>query len=65
MAATPDRKTDAAAADDRGEFRVTEFGRRRVSKVPRPLRGMLWLVMWPFRFLNAKIRGARLSDPRP
>jgi hypothetical protein len=64
MGATPDRKIDAAAADDRSEFRVTEFGRQRVSKLPRPLRGLRWLIVWPFRFVYARLRGARLSDPR-
>jgi hypothetical protein len=65
MGATPDRKTDAAAADDRSEFRVTEFGRERVSKLPRPLRGVWWLVTLPFRFVRGRLQGARLSDPRP
>ena len=62
MGATPDRKTDAAAADDRSEFRMTEFGRQRVSKVPRPLRGVWWLVTWPFRFSRGRLRGAHLWD---
>jgi hypothetical protein len=65
VAKPTDRKTDAAAADDRAEFRVTEFGRRRVSKVPRSIRGLGWLIAWPFRLVHGCFRGPRVSDARP
>ena len=65
MAKPIDRKTDAAAADDRAEFRVTQYGRRRVSRVPRPLRGLGWLLAWPFRLVHGWFRGARVADFHP
>lgn len=46
----------AAAAKDKGAFELTEFGRRRVRKVPRSLVALGWLVATPFVFLYRHFR---------
>ena len=56
MDSTTDRKTAAAEVDDKKVFEVTEFGRKRMSRVPKPLRVLAWLIAWPFRFLYQKFR---------
>lgn len=65
MAKSQDRKADAAVAEDPSEFRVTEFGRRRVSRVPAPLRGLGWLLAWPFRLVHGWFRGTRVAAFHP
>jgi hypothetical protein len=47
----------AAAANNKGTYEETAFGRRRVSKVPRPLATLGWFVAVPFVFLYRRFRG--------
>jgi hypothetical protein len=56
MSESAERKADAAAACDQAVFEVTAFGRRRVSRVPKPLRFLGWLVSWPFAFIYRRFR---------
>jgi hypothetical protein len=51
MSESSDRKTDAAAADVRTAFTVTEFGRRRVGGAPWSLRRVMRVLVWPFTYL--------------
>ena len=59
----PDRKADAAAADDRAEFTVSEFGRQRVGGPGWSLRRLGWVVLWPVKFF-ARRKAARGSYPK-
>ena len=60
MDAITDRKTLAAASDSEDLFEVTEFGRRRVSHVPKFLQFLAWVICWPFKFIYQK---CHRSDP--
>ncbi len=55
------RKSAAAAAGDRSEFTVTEFGRRRVAGRPWSLRRAAWVLLWPFAYLRRR-RTPRSSE---
>jgi len=63
MSEPSDRKVDAAAADDRAEFMVTAFGRRRVGGAPWSARRLGWLALWPFTLLSRR-KAARGRFPR-
>jgi hypothetical protein len=54
-----DRKVSAAAVDDEGAYEDTAFGRRRVSRWPKALRALVWLVGVPFVFVYRRLRGSR------
>jgi hypothetical protein len=58
-----DRKADAAAADDRAEFTVSKFGRRRVGGPAWSWGRLGWVVLWPVRFF-ARRKDARGSYPK-
>jgi len=54
------RKASAAAAgDDKGVFEETAFGRRRISKVPKPLSTLGSVIAFPFVFISRRLRGSR------
>jgi hypothetical protein len=57
------RKVDAAAADERAEFTVTAFGRRRVGGTAWSARRLGWLAAWPFTFFSRR-KAARDRFPR-
>ena len=54
MSESTDRKTSAAAADDRSEFTTTEFGRRRVAGAPWSARRLWIFVAWPFQYFGRR-----------
>ncbi len=65
MSESTDRAVDAAAADDRSEFKVTPFGRRRVHGRAWSWRRLGWLAQWPFTFLaRRKHRAGRFPKTR-
>ena len=51
------RASAAATANDKDTFEETPFGRRRVSKVPRSLVTLGWIVANPFVSLYRRLRG--------
>ena len=63
MSESADRKTSAAAADDRAEFTTTQFGRRRVAGAPWSPRRLWSLFAWPFTFF-ARRKAARGRFPK-
>jgi hypothetical protein len=53
----PDRKAAAkSAGSDEGKYEQTEHGRRRVTKVPKPLSRVCPLITWPYRYVAARLR---------
>ena len=55
-----ERKVSAtAAANHKGAYEETAFGRRRVSKVPKALVTLGWLVAIPFLFIYRRVRSSR------
>ena len=63
MSESSERKSDAAAADDRAEFTVTAFGRRRVGGAPWSARRFGQILAWPFTFF-ARRKAARGNFPK-
>lgn len=51
----------AAAANNKGDYEETAFGRRRVSKLPKVLATFGWLVAIPFVLTYRRLR--RRSEP--
>ena len=49
----------AAAANNKGPYEETAFGRRRVSKMPKALLTLGWLVAIPFLFIYRRMRRSR------
>jgi hypothetical protein len=48
------RKTSASAADDRGTYERTDFGRRRRSRIPKFFAMVIALVATPFVFVGKR-----------
>ena len=53
-----ERKVSAAEANDTARFEDTEFGRRRISKMPKWLATLVWLVRTPIVFIYRRLRGS-------
>ena len=65
------RKVSATDARRRGDYEVTDFGRKRRSRVPKALRWLVVLLAVPFAFvakwrvrLHASLGRAGRPDPR-
>ncbi len=54
-----DRKIAAAAVNDKGAYEDTAFGRRRVSKVPKWLAALIWIVGIPMVFVYRRVRRSK------
>jgi hypothetical protein len=55
-----ERKIAVANAEAvKGRYRETEFGRRRASRLPRPLAAFVWLIQSPIVFLYRTLRRSR------
>jgi hypothetical protein len=60
-----DRKRASAAArvrgntGKRGGYEETPFGRRRISKVPKPLATLLWLAGIPVLFIYRRLHNRK------
>jgi hypothetical protein len=54
-----ERKVAAARGDEKSNYEVTEFGRRRVSKLPKPLAVLIWLIGSPFVFIYRHLRRSK------
>jgi hypothetical protein len=50
-----------AASVDKGAYENTAFGRRRVSKVPKPFRRVFWLLGVPALFIARRVRRPRVA----
>ena len=53
------RKVAAARGDEKSSYEVTEFGRRRVSKLPKPLAVLIRLIATPFVFTYRRLRRSK------
>jgi hypothetical protein len=51
-----ERKAAASVGDRKSSYEVTEFGRRRVSRLPQPLAMLVWLLGFPFAFIYRRLR---------
>ena len=54
-----EHKASRAAVGDKVAYEETAFGRRRISKVPKALAMLVWLVGMPVVFIYRRIRRSR------
>ena len=52
-------KTSAAAANDKGAYEDTAFGKRRISKMPKALAMLVGVAAVPVLFIYRRLRRSR------
>ena len=54
-----EHKSSRATVGDKGAYEETAFGRRRIGKMPKPLKSLIWLAGVPLLFIYRRIRRSR------
>jgi hypothetical protein len=54
-----EHKASAEAVKDKGAYEETAFGRRHISKIPKWLATLIWLVRTPILLVSRCCRGSR------
>jgi hypothetical protein len=54
-----EHKASAAEVNDKGAYEDTAFGRRRISRMPKGLVTLIWLVGFPILFIYRRLRRSK------